>query len=371
MASLRRRELPSGRVSWQVRWYDVAGKLRSRSYSTQREARAYRAKVDAIGAAGRPRGAGDRLTLGTALGLWQEVNSERWRSKTQVVNASAAGHLAAIASVRVDRLTPEAVRDAVESLSPYVARQAVNAVKGAVKHARSLGYEVVPATVSMPSPRPPETTQRALSVEEVQALAAEIGPPHGDVVELLAYTGLRVGELSGLEVRDYNPGRSRLSVVRAVSWPRGGAIIGEPKTEAGKRTVPVTRAARSIIEHRIAERPDEERHPYAPLVLGPRRGARFNPNNWRRDARWKEALDALGLGRVRLHDLRHTYASLVRRSGADIYVLQKVLGHREIATTIDRYGHLYDDEIDELGASLDAALNSSHGQNMANKQVST
>lgn len=367
MASVRRRELRSG-VSWQVRWYDVAGKLRSRSFGTQREARAYRAKVDAMGAAGRPRGAGDRLTLGMALGLWQEVNADRWRSKTAVVNASAADRLADIASVRVDRLTPEVVREAVESLSPYVARQAVNAVKGAVKHARSLGYEIVPATVSMPSPRPPETAQRALSVEEVQALAAQIGPPHGDVVELLAFTGLRVGELAGLEVRDYNAARSRLSVVRAVSWPRGGAVVGEPKTKAGEREVPVIGAARSIIERRIAERPEEDRHPYAPLVLGPRRGSRWNPNNWRRDAGWRAALDALGLGRVRLHDLRHTYASLVRRSGADIYVLQKVLGHREIATTIDRYGHLYDDEIDELGASLEAALGGSHGQSVATEQ---
>lgn len=367
MASVRRRALPSGRVSWQVRWYDVSGKLRSRSFRTQREARNYRTKVDAIGAAGRPRGAGDRLTLGAALELWQESNRERWRSKTAVVNASAADRLTEIASVRVDRLTPEVVRDAVESLSSYVARQSVNAVKGAVKHARSLGYEVVPSTVAMPSPRPPETAQRALSVEQVQALAAQIGPPHGDVVELLAFTGLRVGELAGLEVRDYSPGRSRLSVVRAVSWPRGGAVVGEPKTEAGRRTVPVIGAARLIIERRIAERPEEDRHPYAPLVLGPRRGARFNPNNWRRDAGWKAALDALSLGRVRLHDLRHTYASLVRRSGADIYVLQKVLGHREIATTIDRYGHLYDDEIDELGASLDAALDGSNGQNMATK----
>ena len=114
-------------------------------------------------------------------------------------------------------------------------------------------------------------------------------------------------------------------------------------------------AARSVIERRIAERPEGDRHPYAPLVLGPRRGIRFDPNNWRRDAGWKAALDALGLGRAKLHDLRHTHASLVPRSAADIYVLQKVLGHRESATTIDRYGHLYDNEIDELGASLEAA----------------
>ena len=129
--------------------------------------------------------------------------------------------------------------------------------------------------------------------------------------------------------------------------------------------MPVTEPVRTILERRIRDRPAEERHPYAPIVVGPRGGARWNPSNWRRDAGWSDALETCGLGRVRLHDLRHTYASLVRRSGADIYVLQKVLGHRQIATTIDRYGHLYDDEIDDLGDALGRALKASHGQNVA------
>src|SRR5699024_6456811 len=102
------------------------------------------------------------------------------------------------------------------------------------------------------------------------------------------------------------------------------------------QTVPVIGAPRSVMERRTGAPPERGRRPYAPLVLGPRRGIRFDPNNWRRDAGWKAALDALGLGRAKLHDLRHTHASLVPRSAADIYVLQKVLGHRESATTIDR-----------------------------------
>lgn len=364
MASVERRELPSGSVSWRVRWYDAAGKLKSRSFKTQREARKYRASVETLGAAGRPRGAGDRLTVREALDLWLQVNEDRWTEKTRVINASAAGRLDEIKSARIDKVTPELARESVSHLSAHVARQSVNALKGALRHAQSLGYEVLPATVSMSSPRPPETRQRALSIDEVERLANEIGGYHGEIVRLLAYTGLRVGELAGLEVRDFDPDRGRLSVVRAVSWPKGGAIVGKPKTRAGQRTVPVTGTARSIVERRIAERPEEDRHPYAPIVLGPRRGGRWNPNNWRRDAGWNDALVKLNLGRVRLHDLRHTYASLVRKSGADIYVLQRVLGHREIATTIDRYGHLYDSEIDDLGSALSKALDSWHDQNM-------
>lgn len=367
MASIERRELPSGNISWRVRWYDGSGRLKTRSFKTQREARKYRTGVESVGAAERPRGAGDRITVGEALDLWLAVNEERLTEKTRVVNASAAGRLSSIAAVRVDRATPEAVREAVSELSPHVARQSVNAVKGALRHVQGLGWEVLPSTANMASPRPPETRQRALSIDEVEAVADEIGGHHGEIVRLLAYTGLRVGELAGLEVRDYSPHRGRIKVVRAVSWPKGGAVVGRPKTKAGEREVPVIGAARSIIERRIAERPEEHQHPYAPIVLGARRGSRWNPNNWRRDAGWNRALDSLNLGRVRLHDLRHTYASLVRRAGADVYVLQRVLGHREIATTIDRYGHLYDDEVDELGNALNQALDTWHVQSMPNK----
>lgn len=104
------------------------------------------------------------------------------------MNRSAAGHLSSIANVRVDRVTPEIVRGAIENLSPHVARQAVNAVKGSLKHVAALGYEVVPVTVMMPSPRPDDTGQRALSISEVEAMAERIGLPHGEVVLLLAYT---------------------------------------------------------------------------------------------------------------------------------------------------------------------------------------
>lgn len=352
MASIRRRATPRGTVSWQVRWYAVDGSLRSRSFPTQREARAYRNKVEASGPVGRPHGAGNQLTLGTALEAWIDHNETNWRPKTKSVNASSAKTLEPLAHTRIDRLTPEAVTAVTDHLGPHVGRQAINAVKGALKLAQNRGFETVPVTVTMPVPRPPKGSQRALSSQQVETLAEAIGPSHGDVVRLLAYTGLRVRELGGLEIRDYDDSRQRLCVRRAS--PHNGGT--ELKTPAASRSVPVIPAIRTIVEQRIQNRPEEDRHPFAPLVRGPRGGI-WNSSNWKRDAGWSEALQSLDLGRVRLHDLRHTFASLVRRSNADIYVLQKVLGHEQIATTLDTYGHLYDDEIDELGAALTKSLN--------------
>ncbi len=314
---------------------------------------------------GRPRGAGDRLTLDQALKAWQTSKEDVWRTKTKVTNSTAVAHLEPLLQVRIDRLTPEAVKEVTDLLGPHTGRQAVNAVKGALKLAQSRGYEIVPETVKMRPPSPPNKQQRALTRAEVELVAKTIGTPHGDIVRLLAYTGLRVGELAGLEVRDFDSTRNRITVRRGVSWARGPARVGETKTFAGQRSIPLVASVREIIESRIRNRSEDIAGIYSPIILGPRGGKRWNPQNWRRDAKWTSTLKELGLGHVRLHDLRHTYASLARRSGADPYVLQKVMGHKSISTTLDIYGHLYDDEIDDLGAALNRALGDDHGQNMA------
>ena len=58
---------------------------------------------------------------------------------------------------------------------------------------------------------------------------------------------------------------------------------------------------------------------------------------------------------LRMHDLRHTAASLMIREGASIKAVQKVLGHKSATVTLDRYGHLYPDELEDLARRLDEA----------------
>lgn len=55
-----------------------------------------------------------------------------------------------------------------------------------------------------------------------------------------------------------------------------------------------------------------------------------------------------------MHDLRHTYASLARRAGADLRPLQKTMGHASITVTAHNYADLYDDELDDVASALDA-----------------
>jgi integrase len=59
--------------------------------------------------------------------------------------------------------------------------------------------------------------------------------------------------------------------------------------------------------------------------------------------------------RLRMHDLRHSAASLMIREGASIKAVQNTLGHKSAAVTLDRYGHLFPDELEQLAAQLDRA----------------
>jgi integrase len=68
----------------------------------------------------------------------------------------------------------------------------------------------------------------------------------------------------------------------------------------------------------------------------------------------KDAIEQIGRPDLRVHDLRHTYASLARRAGADLRLLQKTTGHASITVTVRIYADLYDDELDDIASALDS-----------------
>jgi site-specific recombinase XerD len=67
--------------------------------------------------------------------------------------------------------------------------------------------------------------------------------------------------------------------------------------------------------------------------------------NWKRSVRWTTATKAIGVPTLRVHDLRHTAASVWLGAGADPKVVQRILGHASAAMTMDLYGHLIDQNL--------------------------
>lgn len=164
---------------------------------------------------------------------------------------------------------------------------------------------------------------------------------------ILAYTGLRWSELVGLRVGDIDLNTRRLHVRRAAPEVEGRIIICSPKTRAAKRTVPLPQIVIDALTPRITGR-----EPHQPAVTSPN-GAMLRSNNWRGHAHWSQALRETKLAPLTIHDLRHTYSSLARKSSADLRYVQKTMGHSTPTVTANIYSDLYSDELDQVATNLD------------------
>ncbi|MDQ4085152.1 MAG: tyrosine-type recombinase/integrase, partial [Actinomycetota bacterium] len=74
--------------------------------------------------------------------------------------------------------------------------------------------------------------------------------------------------------------------------------------------------------------------------------------NWKRSINWAAATTAIGMPSLRVHDLRHTAASVWLAAGADPKVVQRILGHASAAMTMDVYGHLVDHNLWEAAKKV-------------------
>ena len=144
------------------------------------------------------------------------------------------------------------------------------------------------------------------------------------------------------------PGR-RIRITTAFAEVEGKLVEQTPKT--GKsRTVPIPPSLRAELLPLVEGRPDDA------LVFATRRGTPLRLRNWRR-REFDKAVEDAGLDGTGLtpHKLRHTAASLAIAAGADVKVVQAMLGHATATMTLDRYGHLFPDRLDEVAEAMDAA----------------
>jgi integrase len=187
-----------------------------------------------------------------------------------------------------------------------------------------------------------------LSHEQVHTLASESKYP--TLVLVLAYTGLRWGEATGLRVKDVNPLRKRLSVIQNAVDVGGKVIVGTPKNHK-RRTVPYPELlSAALAEQMVGKGPDD-------LVFSApdggylrRTGLSENSNGW-----FINALRRAGLPKMTIHDLRHTTASLAISAGANVKAVQAMLGHSSAAMTLDIYADLFPDDLDAVASAMNDA----------------
>lgn len=199
-------------------------------------------------------------------------------------------------------------------------------------------------------PRKQRKSHRYLTHEEVDRLAMAAGD-HGVVVLVAAYTGLRWGELTGLRVRDVDVSRRRLAVNENAVRVGATIHVGTPKTHE-RRTVPYP----AFLDAAIADLCDGKHRD--DLLFGGGLEHLQRPRSSQASRSWfVSALEGAGLERMTIHDLRHTAASLAISSGANVKAVQRMLGHASAAMTLDVYADLFDDDLDAVSTSLNAARN--------------
>ena len=198
-----------------------------------------------------------------------------------------------------------------------------------------------------------------LTMVELEELAAACTGPYGDVVRVLGLAGLRWSELAGLKVGDRisvpGPGL-RLQRTVMSSNDRGDLFEDTLKNKRA-RTVPLVEGLVPIVDLWAEGKESGDW-----LFQAPKGGPLSEPN-WKRAVGWSQALVQVGRPGLRVHDLRHTCASLWLAAGADPKVVQRILGHASAAMTMDLYGHLIDQNLWDAARKLGGILGAFAAEN--------
>ena len=199
-------------------------------------------------------------------------------------------------------------------------------------------------------PRKVSKRRPYLTMEQVEVLAAN-SKNFGTLVYTLAYTGLRWGEVTELRLKDFDALRKRLAVNGNAVDVSGTIIVGTPKNH----TIRSVGVPGFLVE--LLARECEGKSPNS-LIFGDGLNHVRRPTSgrgWFESAvRQSQEIDAT-FPRVTPHDLRHTAASLAISKTSNPKIVQRMLGHKSAAMTLDTYADLFEDDLDTVAAQLDAA----------------
>lgn len=275
------------------------------------------------------------------------------RAGKRLQAATAAGEDAAPHEAKIIELKARA--NAVQRGGNLSVNKMIGALRTLLKFAQSRGYVVqnvasfVKKLKAQPMADKP-TDQAVLTVAEMQRLVAATDPDWHAAMGVLAYGGLRIGELLGLQWGDVELDQGRILVRRQLC--NVTREFRDPKTKAGKRFVELPPVAVKELRAWKLRCPKGELNLCFPNAKG---GAADHYNFGSRV--FHPALRRAGLRRIRVHDLRHGAASMMIAAGCDIAAVSRQLGHANVSITLGTYSHWFQQRTESgVAAKLSAFL---------------
>jgi len=286
----------------------------------------------------------DTWLQGSVRGYVRQSTFDRYESAVRLHIKPALGRL------KLKKLTPAHVQSFYrDRLDAGLAPASVNKLHMVLHKALSqaVQWHMVPRNVTeaVKAPRPAPEEMQTLSAAETRNLLAAARDDRLEALYVLAVsTGMRQGELLALKWKDVDLENARLSVRRTITKSGGRLLLGEPKTKNSRRTIHLTDASvRALREHLARQVAQIERvgdlYRDEGLVFASEVRTLMNPTNLRKRS-FAALLKRADLQPIRFHDLRHTCATLLLTRNVHPKYVQELLGHANIAITLDTYSHV-------------------------------
>lgn len=340
MASINKRQRKAG-TRWRVMWRLDDGEQRSRTFDSYDEARRFKTEVEALEQAGR---APDPQKGAQTLSEWSEAFMATLHLKPQTEanyrSLLRSRILPTFGKSRLDAITRLQVQQWVSGMAKEISAKRTTAayrllhqiLSEAVKHDVMLKN---PAS-DIKLPRVAKQDVPVLTFDELRTVAGFCGR-YEPLVMFLGVMGVRWAEAIGM-----TPGQIKGGVVtidRSLSEVSGKFHEVTPKTWEIRR-LPIPESLSKTL-------PSGSQTVFTTTHGNPVRSGHF------RDSVFKPALKKAVVQEIRIHDLRHTSASILIQKGASIKGVQAWLGHADVRITLDNYSHLFPNDLDEIAKKMD------------------